>query len=317
MTSWFRSWHGAPTDTKWLAVAQRAGVAPILVMGTAWALFDYASQHEERGCVEGFDAEGFAALSGTTESEIVAVIDAMTAKGIITGGRLTAWEKRQPKREDDSTDRTRRYRERRSERVTDDAGDDVTHGDAARRDVTLQIQRREELETEERGTDVPRRHRDPDPPPEPVAPAPEPPPGQPYGLYVALCEELEADESGLSPSFKRQQLGIAKRLLEQGYGEDKVRRCLRFLRSQTWRTGPIDLRTIQAEIGRWELNGEPSEERARAPNGRHPPPGSGRAAIREFSRIMDEIEGVTREERDVRAADEPAVVDVAYRARDG
>jgi len=25
---WFRSWHGAPNDPKWLVIARKAGVAP-------------------------------------------------------------------------------------------------------------------------------------------------------------------------------------------------------------------------------------------------------------------------------------------------
>lgn len=53
---WFRSWHGAPTDNKWLLIAKRAGVTPMMVSAVFWALLDYASQQEERGSVAGFDA---------------------------------------------------------------------------------------------------------------------------------------------------------------------------------------------------------------------------------------------------------------------
>lgn len=87
---------------------------------------------------------------------------------------------------------------------------------------------------------------------------------QPYALYEALCEELGAEPETLAPAMKKRQLGVAKRLLEQGYGEDQVRRCLRFLRSQSWRTNPIDLLTVESEIGKWELNGEPAYAEARA-----------------------------------------------------
>ena len=40
MTGWFRSWHGAPTDPKWLGIAKRAGVAPGFAVAIAWALMD-------------------------------------------------------------------------------------------------------------------------------------------------------------------------------------------------------------------------------------------------------------------------------------
>ena len=37
MASWFRSWHGAPTDNKWLVIARRAnvsaGVVSAVVLG--------------------------------------------------------------------------------------------------------------------------------------------------------------------------------------------------------------------------------------------------------------------------------------------
>ena len=52
---WFRSWHGAPTDNKWLVIAKRAGVPAGMVSAVVWALFDYASQNENRGSVEDFD----------------------------------------------------------------------------------------------------------------------------------------------------------------------------------------------------------------------------------------------------------------------
>lgn len=61
---WFRSWHGAPTDNKWLLIAKRAGVTPMMVSAVFWALLDYASQQEERGSVAGFDAETYAMWAG-------------------------------------------------------------------------------------------------------------------------------------------------------------------------------------------------------------------------------------------------------------
>lgn len=110
--SWWRSWHGAPTDLKWAVIAQKANVKVGIVSAVAWALFDYASQNKDRGTVAGFDTETYAVYSGFDESEVIAVINAMTDKGVITDGRLTSWEKRQPKREDNTvTQRVRQWRE--------------------------------------------------------------------------------------------------------------------------------------------------------------------------------------------------------------
>jgi hypothetical protein len=107
---WFRSWHGAPTDSKWLLIAKRAGVAPGMVSAVVWALFDHASQNEHRGNVDNFDIETYAVFSGFDEANIAAIINALNEKGLIVSGTLTAWEKRQPKREDSSTERVREHR---------------------------------------------------------------------------------------------------------------------------------------------------------------------------------------------------------------
>lgn len=108
---WWRSWHGAPTDHKWAVIAQRAGAKVGVVSALAWALFDYASQNDPRGSIAGFDTETYAVYTGFDEREIIAVIQSMTDKGIVTDGILTNWEKRQPKREDNSKERVRKHRE--------------------------------------------------------------------------------------------------------------------------------------------------------------------------------------------------------------
>lgn len=109
---WFRSWHGAPTDNKWLLIAKRAGVKPIHVSGTWWALLDHASQHSERGRVDDFDVETFALFAGMEEQFVSRIVTTLCDKGLIVDGRISNWGKRQPKREDESAGaRKRRQRE--------------------------------------------------------------------------------------------------------------------------------------------------------------------------------------------------------------
>ena len=112
MTDWFRSWHGAPTDPKWLGIAKRAGVSPGIAVAVAWALMDRASQAAERGCIEGYDADGLACFFGCEPEQVNAIVTAMTDKAMIADGRFTSWEKRQPKREDGAAERAREWRER-------------------------------------------------------------------------------------------------------------------------------------------------------------------------------------------------------------
>lgn len=136
---WFRSWHGAPTDSKYRVVAKRAGVAPGMVSAVYWALLDYASQNEPRGSVEGFDAETYAEWAGWEESDVLAILDAFAGKQAIIDGRIAAWEKRQPKREDPTgAERQARYRDaqRNAGNTADTLPDDVTQSNATSRDVT-------------------------------------------------------------------------------------------------------------------------------------------------------------------------------------
>lgn len=102
MNDWFRSWHGAPTDNKWLLIAKRAGVKPIHVSGTFWALLDYASQHSDRGSIVGFDIETFALFAGMEEDHVSRIVTQLCDKGVIVDGHIANWGKRQPKREDDT-----------------------------------------------------------------------------------------------------------------------------------------------------------------------------------------------------------------------
>lgn len=132
---WFRSHHGAPTDPKWLMIARRANVTlghasvtPGHVASVWWALMDYASQHESRGSVTGFDAEELAAFYGYEEEQIDAILAALREKDLITADdRLANWEKRQPAREDTTAaERKRRQRERERLKRDADAGADVS-----------------------------------------------------------------------------------------------------------------------------------------------------------------------------------------------
>lgn len=111
--SWFRSWAGAPTDPKWLLIAKRANVAPGIVSAVVWALLDHASEATDRGSVASFDVETYAIYSGFDEDKVRAILAALEAKGVIVDGRFAQWEKRQPKREDDSGARVARHRSRK------------------------------------------------------------------------------------------------------------------------------------------------------------------------------------------------------------
>jgi hypothetical protein len=146
---WFRSWHGAPTDPKWRTVAKRAGVRPGDVTALVWLLLDRASQADERGSIAGYDAEVLADALGYEPSDVTGIISALHDKGVLVNSVFSGWEKYQPKREDQSAERTREWRNRRAansgkpeireenQQNRDAIERSVTHGDATEHNVTL------------------------------------------------------------------------------------------------------------------------------------------------------------------------------------
>lgn len=82
----------------------------------------------------------------------------------------------------------------------------------------------------------------------------------PFDLFVAFCDEMQADPAEVDARTKGKQCKAAERLLAAGHSEEDMRRFVRYLRSQEWRSSPIDLMTVESEIGKWKLNGAPETE---------------------------------------------------------
>lgn len=113
---WFRSYHGAPTDPKWLVIGRLAGVEPGVVAAVWWALMDHASQAHPRGSVASFDEEAVAAFFGWPEESIDAVVEALKKRRMIEDGMLSRWLDRNPS--DFSTERVRAHRRRKTSTPT-------------------------------------------------------------------------------------------------------------------------------------------------------------------------------------------------------
>lgn len=131
--NWFRSHHGAPTDPKWITIARRAGIRPGDVAAIIWALLDYASQNDDRGSIDGHDSEMLADFFGYETAQIDGVKAAMIEKHVIVNNRFSAWDKRQPAREDVTAAERKRSQRERERRERDGAGHcvterDITHG---------------------------------------------------------------------------------------------------------------------------------------------------------------------------------------------
>jgi 5-methylcytosine-specific restriction endonuclease McrA len=111
---WFRFYHGTPEDAKLWMIAEKAHVPRAFVQSLWIYCMDFASQAEDRGSISSLDIEQAAYVVQCEESKTREIIDLFRQRGMVSGERLTAWDRRQPKREreDDSGDRVRAYRER-------------------------------------------------------------------------------------------------------------------------------------------------------------------------------------------------------------
>ena len=142
VTGWFRWWNGSFSDAKFGLVAMRAKRSVPDVLAVWIALLEHAAQCNERGCVTDCRAEEIAwhlRIEGEAVSEIIA---AMTDRGMIVGGRIEAWERRQPSREDavgkgskPVAERVAAHRERKKQEQVSERNADVTQCNA---DVTPQ-----------------------------------------------------------------------------------------------------------------------------------------------------------------------------------
>lgn len=143
---WFRWHHGSVTDPKFQLVAKKAGASVAEVIAVWACLLEAASQAPQRGSPGATDFEAMDCALGMDEGKAKAIYDRMTDRGLLdSDGSVTAWERRQPKREDETAaDRKRRQRERETARDHQQ----ITTSPGQSRDVTQCHDRGEERREE-------------------------------------------------------------------------------------------------------------------------------------------------------------------------
>lgn len=119
---WFRWHHGSVNDSKFQLVARKAGASVAEVIAVWATLLEAASQEDERGTIGDVDFEAIDCALGMTEGKCAAIHGFMMVRGLIEGGYVVAWDKRQPKRERDdltNSDRQRTFKGKKNQ-VTPD-----------------------------------------------------------------------------------------------------------------------------------------------------------------------------------------------------
>ncbi len=141
--SWVRLWAGMTTDPKWQTIARKSGQPRALVIALFTHLMLEANEAEDRGRLDGLNIEDVASALDCDEEAVEAILAAMQGR-VIEDGKLSGWDKRQPKREDAGSPTSgaksaaERKREQRAREVAEQAekSRDVTTCHDVSRDVT-------------------------------------------------------------------------------------------------------------------------------------------------------------------------------------
>lgn len=142
---WFRWHHGSVTDPKFKLIAHKAKQSLATVIAVWAFLLEQASAADERGAFGDVDCESLDCLLGLEDGATSAIMLAMEGRGLVEGGSVSAWEKRQPKRErvdENSTERSRAFRQKKHHETPED--NDATPSNATQRQETPREEKRRE-----------------------------------------------------------------------------------------------------------------------------------------------------------------------------
>ena len=105
-----RLWSDMANDPKWRTIARKSNQRIGDVISVYIHMMTSASNSTERGKTQGWSDEDVATALDIDTSDVCAIREAMQGR-VLDGNYLTGWEKRQPKREDDSSSRGKKWRE--------------------------------------------------------------------------------------------------------------------------------------------------------------------------------------------------------------
>lgn len=108
--SWCRLWEEMPNDPKWRTISRKSGQSIGNVIAVFIHMMSIASQSDERGSINSFVDEDVASSLDMEAEDVAAIREAMQGR-VLDGSTISGWERRQPKREDGSSERAKRWRE--------------------------------------------------------------------------------------------------------------------------------------------------------------------------------------------------------------
>lgn len=147
--NWLRLWHEMPTDPKWRTIARRSGQSISTVIAVYnFLLVNASANSDERGTLKNWTNEDVASSLDISEEDVAAVCREMQGR-VLEGDKLAGWENRQPKREDDSSERVKKHRQQKPN-PSNDPKRSVTQCNAQEtdRNAPEEIQSREDKNTQ-------------------------------------------------------------------------------------------------------------------------------------------------------------------------
>lgn len=148
MSRWFRHYAGMMSDPKFGGVARFCKRSRAEVLFVWGCLLESASECDS--AFYSWDADAIAELLAIDTEEAQAIHDALEAKGLIAGGRIAAWDKRQFK-SDDSSQRVKEHRERQkaAKEAARNASETACNGDVTPPDTETETDTSKGVEPEQ------------------------------------------------------------------------------------------------------------------------------------------------------------------------
>lgn len=153
---WFRYHHGTTDDSKLTMLAKKIGVRRCEMTAVWAALMEHASQHVTRGHTADCDLELISFVQEIELNIVEKIYKTLEEKLLIVDGKLSNWDKRQPKREDDGAaerKRLQREKEKAAKLAEKEAVKNFSH--AASHNVTIDQTRPDQIRGDKKETPLP------------------------------------------------------------------------------------------------------------------------------------------------------------------
>jgi hypothetical protein len=128
-----------PTDPKWRTIARKSGQPlPCVIALFNLIMVNASGNADDRGTLHNWNDDDAAAALDIEPEAVAAIIAAMQGK-VLEANRLTGWEKRQPKREDDGAAARKAAQRERQRTQAGAVSHNVTQGHAPEIDTDAEI----------------------------------------------------------------------------------------------------------------------------------------------------------------------------------